>query len=296
MTYFLAQLANGVSYGLILALVAVGFVMIFSATGVVNFAHGSNALLGAYIVATLEPRIGFATALLVGLACTAALSTFVYLVLVRNLAIADDSNAAILTIGVDVVMLTLLTKLIGDRVLALDAPWGAQAWRLGSASIPVSRVVAAGVAILVFAALWVLFERTRAGVFLRATADDGATASLLGIRVRRTGAAGWAIAGVLAGLAGLFLASFPASGVTPVMAIGTLAAVPAWVLGGFDSVPGAIAGGMLIGICSSMAIGYASHLEFLGQGFADVVPFALMFAVLIFRPQGLFGRREATRV
>jgi branched-chain amino acid transport system permease protein len=118
----------------------------------------------------------------------------------------------------------------------------------------------------------------------------------MGIRLSRTSAAGWALAGGLATIAGIFLASFPAPGVTPTLALSAFAAIPAWVLGGFDSVVGAIVGGLIIGVTTALAVGYEAQLHFLGRGLGEVVPYAVMILVLLVRPSGLFGRQEAVRV
>ena len=296
MSYLLTQLANGISYGLILGLIAVGFVIVFTATGVLNFAHGSVLLTGAYLVAVLEDPIGFWPAVVVGVLGAALLAVLVNALLVRHLAEPDPGTAAILTLAVEVLVLTELTRRIGNRVLSIDAPWGADTVTIGPVSLPTSRAVAAGVAVVAFALLWFLFARTRAGVAMRAAAADGDTASLMGIRLSRTGATGWALAGSLAALAGIFLTSFPAPGVAPSVALSALAAIPAWVLGGFDSVVGAIVGGLVIGIAVALVVGYESHLEFLGRGLGEVVPYVVMIPVLLIRPQGLFGRKEAVRV
>jgi branched-chain amino acid transport system permease protein len=118
----------------------------------------------------------------------------------------------------------------------------------------------------------------------------------MGIRLTATGAAGWALAGALAAVAGIFLASFPAPGVAPTLALSAFAAIPAWVLGGFDSVVGAIVGGLVIGVVTALAVGYEAQLYFLGHGLGEVVPYAVMILVLLVRPSGLFGRAEALRV
>ncbi|MGY1841332.1 MULTISPECIES: branched-chain amino acid ABC transporter permease [unclassified Modestobacter] len=296
MSYLLTQLANGISYGLILGLIAVGFVIVFTSTGVLNFAHGSVLLTGAYLVAVLQEPIGFWPAVVVALAAAALLAVLINAVLVRNLAEADPGTAAILTLAVEVLLLTELTRRIGNRVLTNGAPWGADVVTIGPVSLPTSRALAAGFAVVAFALLWFLFARTRAGVAMRAAAADGDTASLMGIRLSRTGATGWALAGGLAALAGIFLTSFPAPGVAPGVALSALAAIPAWVLGGFDSVVGAIVGGLVIGISVALVVGYASDLSFLGRGLGEVIPYVVMIAVLLVRPQGIFGRAEAVRV
>ena len=193
-------------------------------------------------------------------------------------------------------LLTELTRRIGNEVLPLGAPVGADVVHLGGIALPAGRVLAAGLALVVFAGLWFLFARTRLGVGMRAAAADGPTAALMGIRLSRTGATGWALAGVLAALAGIFLTSFPAPGVAPTVALSAFLAIPAWVLGGFDSVPGAVIGGLVIGLVTSLTVGYESDLAFLGSGFGEVVPYVVMIIVLLVRPQGLLGSKEAVRV
>ena len=296
MSYFLTQLANGLSYGLILGLIAVGFVIVFTSTGVLNFAHGSILLTGAYLVAVLHDPIGFWPAVAVGILGAALLGVLINAVLVRNLAEANPGTAAILMLGVDILLLTELTRQIGNRVLPIGAPWGADVVSFAGITLPTSRAIAAALAIVIFGALWFLFARTGTGVAMRAAAADGDTASLMGIRLTHTGAAGWALAGALAAIAGIFLASFPAPGIAPTLAISAFAAIPAWVLGGFDSVVGAIVGGLIIGVVTALAVGYEGDLHFLGRGLGEVVPYAVMILVLLVRPSGLFGRKEAVRV
>jgi branched-chain amino acid transport system permease protein len=296
MSYFLTQILNGLSYGLVLSLIAAGFAIVFTSTGVLNFAHGAIVLLGAYLVAVTQPTIGFWPAVLVGIVGAAVAGVLINALLVRNLADPNPGTAAILMLGVDIVLLTELTRRIGNEVLPLGAPWGADVVRVGDIALPAGRVLAAALAVVVFAGLWFLFARTRLGVGMRAAAADGPTASLMGIRLSRTGATGWALAGVLAALAGIFLTSFPAPGVTPTVALSAFLAIPAWVLGGFDSVPGAVIGGLVIGLVTSLTVGYESELAFLGSGFGEVAPYVVMIIVLLVRPQGLLGSKEAVRV
>jgi branched-chain amino acid transport system permease protein len=296
MSYFLSQVLNGLSYGLVLSLIAAGFAIVFTSTGVLNFAHGSIVLLGAYLVAVTQPTIGFWPAVLVGIVGAAVVGVLVNALLVRHLADPNPGTAAILMLGVDIVLLTELTRRIGNQVLPLGAPWGADVIHVGGIALPAGRVLAAGLAVVVFAGLWFLFARTRLGIGMRAAAADGPTAALMGIRLSRTGATGWALAGVLAAMAGIFLTSFPAPGVAPSVALSAFLAIPAWVLGGFDSVPGAVIGGLVIGLVTSLTVGYESDLAFLGSGFGEVVPYVVMIIVLLVRPQGLLGSKEAVRV
>ena len=296
MSYFLAQLVNGLSVGLVLGLIAVGFALVYTSTGVLNFAHGSVVLLGTFVTARFQPDLGFPLALVVGILAAAACGVLVNRLLVENLADPSPATAAILMLGVDALLLTELVHLIGNDVLSLGAPWGADVTTIGSAVLPTSRLVGAAVAVVVLVALWVVLTRSSVGVQMRATAADAPTARLMGIRVRRTGALTWAVAGGLATVAGIFLASFPSPGVAPTLSLSALAAIPAWVIGGFDSVPGAVVGGLVVGVASALATGYEAELLFLGRGFGEVVPYAAMILVLLVKPSGLFGRAEVHRV
>jgi branched-chain amino acid transport system permease protein len=296
MNYFLTLVVNGVSIGAVYALIAVGFVVVFKATRVLNFAHGSVLLLSVVVLARLHDRIGFWPAFALGIAASTITATLIYLVVMRRVEGADEGTLAILTIGIDVLLLTELTRQIGNQILTTGAPWGADIVTPLGLRLPLGRVVAIIVAPIVLGILGWLFERTDWGLAMRAAAADSATTSLMGVRLRSVGVASWAIAGALAAIAGLFLASFPSPGVTPAVALSALAAIPAWVVGGFDSVPGAIGGGLIVGIASSLAAGYQSDLTFLGRGIGSVTPWAVMVLVLLIRPDGLFGRRGAHRV
>ncbi|WP_413755604.1 branched-chain amino acid ABC transporter permease [Streptomyces sp. MMBL 11-3] len=296
MNEFLGFLVNGLSLGAIYALIALGFVMIFKATSVMNFAHGSIVLLGAYVVGRTHDEVGFWWAALLGVLAAAAAAALVDLIVLRHARRADLGTLAILTIGVDTLLSTELTREMGTAILDAGAPWGTSTVHLGGTSVPLSRLVAALVAVVVVAVLWAVFRFTHWGVRMRAAAEDGTTAALMGIRLGRVAAGAWAIAGVLAALAGVFLTSFPSPGISPAAGVTALAAVPAWVLGGFDSFPGAVVGGLVIGVVTALSAGYQDHLLFLGRDLAQVAPYAVMFLVLLVRPSGLFGSKEFARV
>lgn len=296
MSYLLTLVINGLSIGAIYALIAIGFVIVFKSTNVLNFAHGSVLLAGMVVLGKLNPIVGFWLALLAGILASAGIALFIEVVIMRRARGADEGTLAILTIGIDILLLTELTRQIGNEVLATGAPWGATVLEGFGLRIPLGRVIAALVAATLIAALGAAFKYTDWGIAMRASAADGETASLMGIRLGRVGASAWVIAGALAAVAGLFLTSFPNAGVIPTVAVAALAAIPAWVIGGFDSIPGAVVGGIVVGLVSSVTAGYEHQLPFLGRGLGEVMPYVVMMAVLLIRPEGLFGRREAHRV
>lgn len=296
MNQFITLLIGGVFLGAIYALVALGFVIVFKATHVINFAQGSLVLLGAYAIGRLHESIGFWPAVLAGIAIAGVASLAIDVLLIRRIRGADLGTLAILTLGVDILLLTDLTRRIGTDVISIGAPWGAGIVDVAGIRIASSRVIAGGVALVLVVAFAAVFKLTDWGVAMRAAAEDGETASLMGIRLNRVAAAAWALAGALAAIAGLFLTSFPAAGVTGGVGLVALAAIPAVVLGGFDSTTGAVVGGLIIGVVSVLSAGYQAELAFLGRGIGTVAPFVVMLVVLLVRPSGLFGTRELTRV
>jgi branched-chain amino acid transport system permease protein len=140
------------------------------------------------------------------------------------------------------------------------------------------------------------FKYSNWGVAMRAAAEDGEAAALMGIRLGRVSALAWVVGAGLAAVAGIFLVGAPTPGVTPAVGATALRAFPAAILGGLDSTGGALVGGLVVGITETLASGYQDQLSVLGRGFGAVVPYIVMLAVLLVRPSGLFGTRELTRV
>ena len=143
---------------------------------------------------------------------------------------------------------------------------------------------------------YLAFTKTDWGVAMRSTAGDPEAAALSGIRLSRVATGAWAVAGVLAAIGAAFLVSFPSPGVSNTTGLLALSAIPVAVLGGIDSIPGALVGGLMIGVAQTLSSGYQDQLAFLGRGLSDIVPYIVLFAVLLWRPSGLFGSREIHRV
>ncbi|WP_035853837.1 branched-chain amino acid ABC transporter permease [Cryptosporangium arvum] len=296
MTQFLSLLLNGVSLGAMYALIALGFVIIFKASGVVNFAHGSFLLLGAYTIVRLSDPLGFWLGTVVGVALTAAVAVLIERLLINRLRGTTDIALAVVTIGVDIILLTDLTRRIGSDILNVPHPWGGDVVRLGDVGISTNRALAILVAAVLIGGFFAAFKYSDWGVAMRAVAEDGDAAALMGIRQGRVSAIAWLVAGALAAVAALFLVGAPTPGVSPAVYTVALGAFPAAILGGLDSTGGALAGGLLIGVAEALAAGYQDQLLFLGRGFGPVVPYLVMIVVLLVRPSGLFGTRELTRV
>ncbi|MEU6147513.1 branched-chain amino acid ABC transporter permease [Streptomyces sp. NPDC047081] len=295
MTRLLELLVTGLSLGMLYSLVAMGFVVIFKGTRVVNFAQGSLLVLGAYVVARLAPSIGFWPAAAAGAAASVLAGALIRLLLSR--ARTDDPTApAIATIGIDIVLTTDLTRRIGPDVLPMGDPWGSATVDLAGVTVPQARIAAMAAAVIVLGLLLVLFRHTNWGVSMRAASADPEAASLMGIRLSRVATVSWLIGGALAAVAGVFMSTFPSAGLDSNAGTIALAAVPAVILGGLDSTRGAVVGGLAVGVAKTLTAGYGDELSFLGDGFGDISPYVLMMIVLLWRPSGLFGTREFHRV
>lgn len=298
MSQFFELFLSGLMLGCIYGLIAMGFVIVFKATNVVNFAQASVVMLGAYLVAKWHDSLGFFGAIAVAAVVCAAAAALLDLIFVRPLRRrgGGEDSLAIMTIAINVLLGTELVRLVGTDILPSGAPWGTNTTAILGAEIPQARIAAALVALGLMFVFYLVFTRTNWGVAMRAAATDPETASLMGIRLGRVAGAAWAIGGALAAIGGAFFVSFPASGVSNLTGLLALGAIPAAVLGGLDSMIGALVGGLLIGVASSLAAGYQDNIAFLGRGMSNVVPYVILFAILLWRPWGLFGTREVTRV
>lgn len=298
MTQFLQLLIGGVSLGAVYALLALGFVVVFKASGVINFAHPALLMVGAYVTARLTAAgdVPFTLALLAGIGAAVALSLAVQRLLVHPMAARSVIAVSIMTIGVDVIVQTEIIRRIGVDILPMGDPWQDSVITVAGVTIPQTRLAALVVGVALIAAFFGWFKFSVWGVAMRAVAEDSETAALMGVRRARVSALAWALAGLLAAVAGLFIAVFPSPGLEPVTAAVALRAFPAAIVGGLDSTGGAVVGGLVIGVAEVMTQGYASELAFLGLGFHTVMPYVVMVLVLLMRPTGLFGTRELHRV
>ena len=253
MNQFLELLISGLSLGCIYALIALGFVIVFKATHVVNFAHGSVLLLGAYLVARWHDgaRLLRRASLGAAVAC-AVVAALIDVVLVRALRRRGGGvdTLAILTIGVDILLATELTRRIGTDILR-PARRGARTSRTSSGvAVPQTRVAAAVVADRAHGRASAPPSSSPTGASrMRSAAADRETAALMGIRLSRVAAGAWAVAGALAAIARRVLHELPGAG-REQRDVGLLAltAIPAAVLGGLDSTAGAVVGGLIIGV------------------------------------------------
>ena len=295
MQNFAQLLIGGISLGAVYALLALGFVLVFKATGVINFAYPALLLVGAYTTARAG-GLPFPVAAILGICAAVVIAALVDRLLVRRMRGGSVIAVSIMTIGVGVLLQTEIIRRIGINVLPIGDPWGSGVVTLGGLTIPQTRIAALVVGLALIACFFAWFKFSVWGVAMRATAEDHETAALMGIPGGRISAASWAVAGGLAAVAGLFVTMFPSPGLEPTPWAVALRAFPAAIIGGLDSTGGAVVGGLVIGVTEVLTQGYEGHLTFLGLGFHAVMPYLVMVLVLLVRPTGLFGTRELHRV
>ncbi len=307
---FFQMVVNGLAIGSIYALLALGFVLIFKATQVVNFAHGALVAIGAFLVAVMAIELNvpgrwmpgapywftWMLAALIGVLAGGIVGLILERLFIRPMIGEPLFQVAILTVGLDIVLRTVVDDLAGLDGRPLADPWGIQTLNLGGVVIPQTQVVQLGVTAAVVVGI-ALFFRTRTGVAMRATAFDQEAARAQGIRVGLIFALSWFLGAMLAGVAGVFSSVFPrAAGMSSATAFVAFRAFPAIVLGGLDSIVGAVVGGLIIGLAESATATYLSDVAFLGAGFSAIVGYVIMLIVLLIRPYGLFGTEEIRRV
>jgi branched-chain amino acid transport system permease protein len=304
------MLVEGLSLGTIYALLAVGFVIIFKATQVLNFAHGALAALGAFLVAgfatvwdipgrwipNAPAWVGWMGSVLLALIAMALIGMALERVFLRPMVGEELFAVAIVTLGIDIVIRSITNDFIGQFPRPIGDPFGVEIVDLGWMRIAHTEVLQVVVALIAVGSITIFF-RTRMGIAMRATAFDQEAARAQGINVGRVFSLSWGIGAVLAAIAGVFISMFPrrSAGVDQATAFFAFKAFPAIIIGGLDSVVGAIVGGLLVGFAESAAGTYLTY-DFLGVGFAGIVPYLLMLLVLIVRPYGLFGTEEIRRV
>ena len=298
MTDFLQLLVAGVAVGTLYALVALGFVIIYKATGIINFAQGALALVGAYLTynASVTWGLPFPLAALVAVVACAALGLLIERLILSRMVGQPVFAVIMITIGLSIVIEQIVVMVWGGGTLPLDDPWGLSTFAVGGVTIAKSDLARIVVAAVLLAGFFAFFKFSVLGVAMRAAASDQEAALAQGISVRRVVGITWAVAAGIATMAGVLLAS-GGRGVDPGLGVIALVAFPAVILGGLDSPGGAVVGGVVMGIVEVMTAGYSDKLpEFLGANFQRVTPYVVLVLILLVRPYGLFGTREVQRV
>jgi branched-chain amino acid transport system permease protein len=294
-TEFLQSVVRGLGTGSIYTLLALGFVVIYKATKVISFAQPAFMLAGAVLVSYLTGQVGFFAAVGLGVIGIALLALGVERVAVRPMVGKPAFVVAIITVGVDIVVRVVVNGFIGLDVRQVGDPWGLRTVALGPALVEQRHLAMVVTTAVVVAALFAFFKYTPIGLAMRAAAFDQEVALAQGVNVGTVFALSWAMAGGLAGLAGVFVAT--GSGVDQQLWIVALKALPAIIIGGLDSLGGAVVGGLVVGLVESIVGTYQAGIApWLGHNFAVVSPYVGMLLVLLIRPYGVFGTKEVQRV
>jgi branched-chain amino acid transport system permease protein len=287
---FIQLTINGLANGAILALAALGFVLIYKATGVINFAQGELLLIAAYVIWFMLAEVGLHWTLGMAIAVLVAilLGVLIERLILRPLVGEPVISVIMVTIGLAAVLSSLVQLIWGTRPRPFPRFISDDTVEIFGATVAVNRLWAIGMVGVALVAFSLFYTRSRDGIAMRAVADDQQAALAQGISVRRIFALAWALAGVSAVFGGMLVANLV--GVSGAISSFGLLVFPVVIVGGLDSVPGAVVGGALIGLLASYTGGYV------GGGLETVIPYIALLAILLVKPFGLFGEVRIERV
>lgn len=294
METFLQLIVSGTLLGGVYALLALGVVVIFKATKIFNFAVGSLAMLGAYVLWSLfmALQLPFWISIILIIICTWVIGIVLYQLTIRPMVGQPLMSIVIMTLGLSILLDALVLAFWGSqqKYYAEFLPMGGI--KLGAVVISEQYLVAFVVAFLLFGALTLFFQRTNMGLAMRAVAESHDAARASGIKVGNIFMWTWVIATLTAAVGGVLLGSIRGLDLS-LSGVG-LKAFPAILLGGLESFPGCIIGGLIIGIAENLASGYLD--TYTQGGMSDVMPWILAVIILITKPHGLFGEKRIERI
>ena len=283
-------LISGVSQGCVYGLIALGFVLIYKATEMVNFAQGDIMMIGAFVAVVFINLLEwpFALGLLAAVAVMALIGALLERLLLRPMIGEPHFAVLMLTIGLGFVLRALAAAIWGNQPRALDVPYAGIVWRWGDLVIGAEDVAIMGGTLLLCGLLYLFFRGTRLGVAMQAASQNQLAAFYVGIPVKRVFALVWALSAVISAFAGVLMA--PVSLIDPVMGFIGVKAFAAAIVGGFGNLPGALLGGLLIGLVEQFAGRY------LWPGFSEMSAYVLLLVMLMVRPEGLFATMQQKKV
>jgi branched-chain amino acid transport system permease protein len=293
MALFFTQLLNGIQNGAVYASLAIALVLIFRTTGILNFAQGEMALYSTYIVWKLTTTgMPVWLAILLAIAISFVGGALIERVIIRPVERSLPLVIVIVTIGMFLAINSLTQLQFGSGQHALPSFYPQHTWRPGGVLISSNTLALVGVLALECALLYFVLQRTKLGLAFRGVASNPESSRLLGVPVGRILMVGWGLAAAVGALAGALVVPTTTGLVPSSMQQILVFAFAAAALGGFDSVFGAVVGGMIVGVADALTIGYVHAL----RGIDLLVPFGLILLVLLFRPAGLFGTTRVERV
>lgn len=290
MDLFIQLTLTGLTNGAILSLAALGFVLIYKASDVINFAQGEFLLIGGYVVYGMIAQFGLAWPLgmLVTIFISIGLGILVERLVLRPLIGEPIISVIMVTIGLSSLLRAIVSTIWGNQPKAFPPFIPSTPVHIAGATIGADRLWAIVIAVIMLSLFSFFFRRSKEGIAMRAVADDQQAALSMGISVKKIFAWAWSIAAISAAIGGALVANIV--GVSQELSHFGLRVFPVVILGGLDSIPGAIIGGVVIGLLETYTGGY------IGQGLNQVVPFIVLILILMVRPYGLFGQEIIERV
>ncbi len=295
MDFFLQLVINGLVIGSIYALVGLGFVIIYKSSSILNFAQGEFLMLGAYVCVAIfsATKVPFLAAFGLTLVFSVLLGMAVERLLLRPMIGEPVISVIMLTLGMASVLRAIVQGIWGTETVPYPEIFPTTPVRIGPLPVSQGYLYSVGSVVVLLAAFSVFFKFSRAGIAMRATAFSQQVALSMGISVKRIFALAWSIAAVVSAVGGVLLGGIR-GGVDGAFALFGLKVIPVVILGGLDSVAGAIVGGVIMGVLENLAGGYLDPL--LGGGVKEVAPFIALVAILSVKPYGLFGKVKIERV
>ena len=292
--FFLQLVIQGLAVGSVYALVALGFVLIYKASSVINFAQGELLMVGAYVCLAMLTtfHLPFWAAFTLTMLFSVTLALLIERLVLRPMIGEPAISIIMITIGLSLVLKSSIAAIWGVEISAFPSIFPETPIRVGE--IIVSQVyVYTFLASMVFLVLFALFFKySRMGIAMRATANSNQVALSMGISVKKVFAISWCVAAVVSAVGGILIGNI--NGVNITLSSVGLKVFPAVILGGLDSIPGAVLGGLIIGILENLSGGYLD--QFVGGGVKEVAPFVVLVIILMIKPYGLFGTEEIERV
>jgi len=290
--YFLQLVLSGLAVGSLYALVALGFVLIYKATDILNFAHGEAMMVGAFVCyALVMSGIPFVWAVPITAAMAIVMGLLTERLVLRPMLGEPQFAVVMVTIGLSIFLRSVSGIIFGHDNKVFPAPFTEGALNFNGLILSYTHLWAMVVSGLMVVLFFLFFKYSRLGLSMRGVANDQDTAMLMGISVKNVFALTWGISFAIAAIAGIFLASVMVLNIG--LTLVAIKAFPAVILGGLESIPGAIIGGLVIGILETLAGGYLDQVL---PGIKDLTAFIVLFLVLMIRPYGLFGKEELERV
>jgi branched-chain amino acid transport system permease protein len=295
MEFFLQLVLSGLVVGSVYALVGLGFVIIYKSSSILNFAQGEFLMLGAYVCVAIfsTTKVPFVAAFLLTLAFSALLGVAVERVLLRPMIGEPIISVIMLTLGLASVLRAVVQGFWGTDTRPYPEIFPTTPVQIGPLPVSQGYLYSVGSVLVLLALFSVFFKFSRAGIAMRATAFSQQVALSMGISVKHIFAMAWSIAAVVSSVGGVLLGGVR-GGVDGAFALFGLKVIPVVILGGLDSVAGAIVGGVIMGVLENLAGGYLDPI--LGGGVKEVAPFVALVAILTIRPYGLFGKIKIERV